>query len=791
MQAGQELMAQRRFAEARAAFAEAVAQEPSLIARRWLARAARLQGDHQSALALWRGLAREAAAPESAPDDIEPELRIAEALANLGREAEALDAARALLARLPGDVRALRPLARLLQHAGALCEAFSHWHSLARIDAADAEALFRAGQLALALGEAADGEALLRQAIALPDSDPRATASLARHLGWTERTAEACALLRAALRRRPEDESLHRTRFELLRVAGHEARIARYFARLRGVSPDPDARLRLADRMLAAEDVAAARALLEELDTEPAAARLAALALQEARPDAALRAIARCGAPATLRAEIDAATDWARTLGAAPDGLASALVDHLLAAPPPALHGRPGSVLHVVNSLAMGGSERQCVSVAMAQSGSDAPGSRGGQITVLRTDPGRAGRAAFFQDTLAQAGVTSATLEEFALASRAEALPEALRVPHGRLGNVLVPRHMAPLLRAIRAIRPETIMVWSPQIMSDVVLAGLALGVKRILLRSGSVALPSREALTGAEAARIGLWRETLRAGLRHHSVWLLNNCQANLDDWLAWLGLAPDDIGGRCAVLPNLVDPRQFPPRPAGARERLRNRLGIAAGRPVIGSVMRMEREKGVDLWLDTVAAVARTRPDIVFVALGGGRLLDAVRDGARMRGLADQVRLPGSVATGLPDHYAIFDALLMTSAVEGLPNAVIEAQCYGLPVIAPRIGGIPAAVAPDLPHSLLASRTAADYATAVIATLSSPSAPTERMAIGRRFVAGAFSPEAVVTRLIRLRATTPALALPASPPTCPPPVAPSASIAGDGARKQRKRVS
>ena len=39
------------------------------------------------------------------------------------------------------------------------------------------------------------------------------------------------------------------------------------------------------------------------------------------------------------------------------------------------------------------------------------------------------------------------------------------------------------------------------------------------------------------------------------------------------------------------------------------------------------MEREKGVDLWLDTVTEVARTRPDIVFVALGGGRLLDAVR--------------------------------------------------------------------------------------------------------------------------------------------------------------------
>ena len=42
--------------------------------------------------------------------------------------------------------------------------------------------------------------------------------------------------------------------------------------------------------------------------------------------------------------------------------------------------------------------------------------------------------------------------------------------------------------------------------------------------------------------------------------------------------------------------------------------------------------------------------------------------------------------------------DLFLMTTRTEGLPNAVIEAQLAGLPVIAPDVGGIGEAIAaPD----------------------------------------------------------------------------------------------
>jgi glycosyltransferase involved in cell wall biosynthesis len=39
-------------------------------------------------------------------------------------------------------------------------------------------------------------------------------------------------------------------------------------------------------------------------------------------------------------------------------------------------------------------------------------------------------------------------------------------------------------------------------------------------------------------------------------------------------------------------------------------------------------------------------------------------------------------------------YDAFLYTSAFDGLPNVVLEAMGWGLPVIAPDVGGIPEAV-------------------------------------------------------------------------------------------------
>ena len=118
------------------------------------------------------------------------------------------------------------------------------------------------------------------------------------------------------------------------------------------------------------------------------------------------------------------------------------------------------------------------------------------------------------------------------------------------------------------------------------------------------------------------------------------------------------------------------------------RTRLGIPADALVVGTLMRLVDEKDPDLWIDTAAEITKARPDIRFLIIGHGPLHGSILNRARRRGLSDRLVLAGSMSdVGL--GYAALDVLLLTSSVEGLPNALVEAQAAGRPVVATDVGG------------------------------------------------------------------------------------------------------
>ncbi|MBL6459318.1 glycosyltransferase [Belnapia sp. T6] len=748
---GQARFRQERMAEARAAFARALRLAPGEEPLRWLARSLRALGEEREALALWEQLL------EAEPRDLEAWLRSAEARARLGDLPAALAATEEARRQLGSNDQLLRLQARLQTEAGNLDAAFRHWTALAEANPADSEAQFRLGQLAQRLGEEAQAERRLRAALAAPRPVLRAAGVLARLLSWTGRMREARAVLRAALRRAPAEPELWQSAFEWLRAGARHAVVGRYLRALeRRAGTDPEARLHLAERMTIAEspDRAAAvlRGLLDRPEVAPAAAeRLARLLLRQGEVDAAIPLIRAPGLPPALRAEVAAAGRIAGRMRAETDeaepmaAFATLVARSARRRVHPRYLPKPGSVLHVINSLALGGSERQCSAMARAQAAA------GREVMVLRTDPGRAGRATFFLPELAAAGIASGTVADHAdgVARALAELPD-LALPAGGFAEALRPRQVGGLASAIRALRPESIVAWSPQCMADAALAAMALGVPRIVIRSGSVALPLRDGLTETETARYRLWRATLRALLLEGGGVMLNNCAANLAGWNDWLGLPEAVAAARCGVLPNIVDAATLQPGAPAAVAALRDRLGIPGGVPVIGSVMRLEQEKGVDLWLGIVRAMRALRPDAVFLVAGDGRMGDPLRAQLAAEGLAGAVRLAGRVGAELPLHYSLMDALLLTSSVEGLPNAVVEAQCFGLPVVAPRVGGVAEAVAPEeADHVLLASRDPSDWCAALAAALAAPERRAERLARGRRFITGRFAAPAVLARL------------------------------------------
>lgn len=169
----------------------------------------------------------------------------------------------------------------------------------------------------------------------------------------------------------------------------------------------------------------------------------------------------------------------------------------------------------------------------------------------------------------------------------------------------------------------------------------------------------------------------------------------------------------------------------------------------PVFLAVRRLEHRMGLDR---AIEALARLPVGTLLIA-GVGPIETALRSLIDHLGLQDRVMLLGGVeAAALPILYSASDAVLAPSrALEGFGLVVLEAYASGRPVIATRVGGLPAAVGPFAAEALVEPDSAAALARAMQDFCDSPvraSAPYRDYALSRGAVAMAERVEHVVRR-------------------------------------------
>jgi glycosyltransferase involved in cell wall biosynthesis len=144
-----------------------------------------------------------------------------------------------------------------------------------------------------------------------------------------------------------------------------------------------------------------------------------------------------------------------------------------------------------------------------------------------------------------------------------------------------------------------------------------------------------------------------------------------------------------RTVVVPNGVDTARFRPRP-GCRVAVREELGLDPAAKVVGLVARLDPMKDHGTFLAAAALLARRRPEVRFVAVGGGvpGALESWRSRAAAAGVARAVRFVGPRLD--PERvYPTLDVATSTSAFgEGFPNAVAEAMACGVPCVVTDVG-------------------------------------------------------------------------------------------------------
>ncbi len=139
--------------------------------------------------------------------------------------------------------------------------------------------------------------------------------------------------------------------------------------------------------------------------------------------------------------------------------------------------------------------------------------------------------------------------------------------------------------------------------------------------------------------------------------------------------------------VIPNAIEPPGVVSETEGRA--LRTQWAADGGEgPLIGTVARLEPQKGLDTLIDAVALMRERLPDLRCVLVGTGALEHTLRDHARARGVADHVIFAGT-RKDIPAVLSALDVFVLPSRFEGLSLALLEAMAAGTPVVATPVSG------------------------------------------------------------------------------------------------------
>lgn len=166
--------------------------------------------------------------------------------------------------------------------------------------------------------------------------------------------------------------------------------------------------------------------------------------------------------------------------------------------------------------------------------------------------------------------------------------------------------------------------------------------------------------------------------------------------------------------VIENGIDESRLMAQSQRSREQVRQEFGIEPDTVVFLSAGRLTNQKRYDILVHTIAEL--DHPELRFVSLiaGTGPLQADIEKMIEQQGLGHRIRMLG-VRDDVVDLMNAADCFLMTSEVEGLPMALLEAMMLGLPTVSTAVGAIPDVIEDGLTGRLSPPQDAAAIAAAM----------------------------------------------------------------------------
>ncbi len=243
-------------------------------------------------------------------------------------------------------------------------------------------------------------------------------------------------------------------------------------------------------------------------------------------------------------------------------------------------------------------------------------------------------------------------------------------------------------------------------------------------------------------------WHQPLYSALaKSPRVLLTGNSHASNADYAHWIGI--DER--RVKLVPNAIDIASINARDAGSLRRLREQLGVTSRTPIVLGVFRLSEEKRPVQFVESFAAVAACVSDARAFVAGVGRLEQQMRLRIKELGLEDSLTLIGR-RDDVPELMQISSVLLLTSSLEGMPNVVMEAQAFGLPVVASNVGGVPDCMIDGETGYLVDPEDLGGFAHRCVELLKDEKLRIRFGAKGAEYMRGSFSRRAMAERYLQV---------------------------------------
>jgi glycosyltransferase involved in cell wall biosynthesis len=334
-------------------------------------------------------------------------------------------------------------------------------------------------------------------------------------------------------------------------------------------------------------------------------------------------------------------------------------------------------VLHVVDSLEIGGLERLVHDLIIARGGE-------GTSVACVTSVGPFGQA------LRKLGIAVTLI--------------------GRRGGFLLTT--LRMWRHLRRFQPDVVHCHN--------FVGLVYGALAARLAGAVPAVMTRH---GA-AAPMGRLGDRLSHYLIHR-VSVVAVSRESTDLMEAWMG-----SGRPVRYVPNGIFMGSY--RHLLARETARAQLDLPESCFIVGIIARVTRAKGHQLLLDVFAGLQSKIPKALLVIVGDGAELPAVKSYIRKLALEKSVLIMGE-RQDVPTILAALDVFCLPSETEGMPMTVLEAMAVGLPVVASDVGGIPELVKEGHTGLMVPPRAADELGAALLALARDPQRAREMGRAGR----------------------------------------------------------